>query len=443
MAAEAVTATVLDDAKPLRENRDFTLLWGGQTVSQLGSAVSVLAFTLLVLSLHGSAVQAGALGTLQAVIRVVFQLPAGAFADCWSRKRVMQVCDAGRAALFLILAVAVLLNRAPLAAIFAIAGAAAILDVLFGAAETSIVSQLVPQSQLPEAFAKNEARSYGASLAGPPLGGFLYALGRSVPFLFDALSYLLSFLAVSFIRKPAHPKQEETARTSLRQDMMEGLRYVVGSPFLRAVILMAAPVNFALTGAQFSAVLILTEAGHSPRALGVAQGCIAIGGLLGALGAARIQKLLPFHRLLIVALALLLTLIMASTLMAGELAMVAPLATGLFLAPAVNSALFGKIASTTAARIQGRVISVVALSATAAASLAPVIVGIVVEHADGRAAMSTVIAATALSLLAALLCRRTLITTDPPLHAPPVADTRCTDACTAYTGEPTSAWRSC
>ncbi|MFJ5547867.1 MFS transporter [Streptomyces sp. NPDC093225] len=410
MAADLVTAPASEEAAPLRRNRDFTLLWGGQTVSQVGSAVSVLAFPLLVLSLHGSAVQAGALGTLQAVIRVVCQLPAGAFADRWNRKRVMQVCDACRVTLFLALGTAVLLGCAPLAAVFAIAGAAAVADVLFTAAETSIVSQLVHRSQLPEAFAKNEARSYGASLAGPPLGGFLYAVGRSVPFLFDALSYLCSFLAVSFIRRPADPQQEDSAPTSLRHDMAEGVRHVVASPFLRAVILMAAPVNFALSGVQFSAVLVLTDAGHSPRTVGLAQGCIAVGGLLGALVAARVQRLLPFHRLLIAAVAVLLTLVTASTLLAGRTFMVAPVALGLFLAPAVNSALFGKIASVTAARIQGRVISVVALSATAAASMAPVIVGVVVEHGGGRAAMATTVAATALSLLAVLASRRTLRT---------------------------------
>ncbi|KQX57965.1 MULTISPECIES: MFS transporter [unclassified Streptomyces] len=414
MTAEAATAAKpaeLDDSKPLRKNRDFTLLWSGQTVSQLGTAVSVLAFPLLVLALNGSAVQAGALGTLQAVIRVTFQLPAGAFADRWNRKRVMQVCDAGRAVLFAALATAILLDRAPLAVIFAVAGAAAVLDVLFGAAETSIVSQLVPRSQLPEAFASNEARSYGASLAGPPLGGFLYALGRSVPFLFDALSYLLSFLAVSFIRRPADPQREQaegSAKTSLRHDMLEGLRHVVASPFLRAVILMAAPVNFALTGAQFAAVLTLTESGHSPRALGIAQGCIAIGGLLGALFAARIQRLLPFHRLLLTALAALVVLLAASTVLNGSLAMVAPLAVGLFLAPAVNSLLFGRIAATTPAHIQGRVISVVALSATAAASLAPIVVGVVVEHRGGTAAMAAVLTAAVLSLAAATLTRGTL-----------------------------------
>ncbi|MEF9883503.1 MFS transporter [Streptomyces sp. P9-A4] len=429
MTAEAATAaepTELDDTKPLRKNRDFTLLWGGQTVSQLGTAVSVLAFPLLVLALNGSAVQAGALGTLQAVIRVTFQLPAGAFADRWNRKRVMQVCDAGRAVLFAALATAILLDSAPLAVIFAVAGAAAVLDVLFGAAETSIVSQLVPRSQLPEAFASNEARSYGASLAGPPLGGFLYAFGRSVPFLFDALSYLLSFLAVSFIRRPADPKGEQekgegaAKKASLRHDMLEGLRHVVASPFLRAVILMAAPVNFALTGAQFASVLTLTESGHSPRALGIAQGCIAIGGLLGALFAARIQRLLPFHRLLLTALTALVVLLAASTVLNGSLAMVAPLATGLFLAPAVNSILFGRIAATTPAHIQGRVISVVALSATAAASLAPIVVGAVVEHRGGTAAMTAVLAAAVLSLVAATLTRRTLRESAPAQTPPPM-----------------------
>ncbi|WP_331742706.1 MFS transporter (plasmid) [Streptomyces sp. NBC_00868] len=410
MEAEAVATNALDETRPLRKNRDFTLLWGGQAISQLGSAVSVLAFPLLVLSLNGSAVQAGALGTLQAVIRVAFQLPAGVLADRGSRKRVMQVCDAARAGLFLILAAAVLLDRAPLAVIFLIAGVTAILDVLFSAAEKSIVSQLVPKDQLPEAFATNEARMYGASLTGPPLGGLLYALGRSIPFLFDVLSYALSFLAISFIRKPASPHEVETTKTSMREDVMEGLRHVSGSPFLRAVIFLAAPINFALSAVQFSIILILTDAGHSSRVVGIAQGCIAVGGLIGAFLAARIQKLVPFHRLIIITLALLLVLLLGSALLAGEIAMVVPVTLGLFLAPAVNSALFGKIASVTAARIQGRVISVVVLSAMAAASLAPVIAGLVVELGGGVQAMGTALVATAASLLAAIVCRRTLRT---------------------------------
>lgn len=408
MTVEAVSKSAIDETRPLRKNGNFTLLWGGQAISQLGSAVSVLAFPLLVLSLNGSAVQAGALGTLQAVIRVAFQLPAGVLADRWSRRRVMQVCDAVRAGLFLILAVVVILDRAPLATIFVIAGAAAILDVLFDAAEKSIVSQLVPNDQLPEAFAANEARAYGASLVGPPLGGFLYAVGRSIPFLFDVLSYALSFLAVSFIRKPASPHEEGTTKTSAREDVMEGLRHVLESPFLRAVILLAAPINFAMSAVQFSIILILTDTGYSSRIVGIAQGCIAVGGLIGAFLAARIQKLLPFHRLIIVALALLLVLVFGSALLAGEIVMVVPVTLGLFLAPAVNSAIFGKIASVTAARMQGRVISVVVLSATAAASLAPVIAGLVVEVAGGIQAMGTALAATALSLLAAVVCRRSL-----------------------------------
>ncbi|MFF8505138.1 MFS transporter [Streptomyces anulatus] len=410
MDTEAVTTSSLDETRPLRKNRNFTLLWGGQAISQLGTAVAVLAFPLLVLAMSGSAVQAGALGTVQAVIRVAFQLPAGVFADRWNRKRVMQICDAARAGLFLVLALAVLLDRAPLAAIFVIASAAAVLDVLFSAAEKSIVSQLVPKEQLSEAFATNEARTYGASLAGPPLGGLLYGLGRSIPFLFDVLSYVLSFLAVSFIRKPVSPHEEEKSKTSMREDVMEGLRYVWGSPFLRAVIFLAAPINFALSAVQFSIIMILTDAGHSSQVVGITQGCIAVGGLIGAFLAARIQKLLPFHRLIIITLILLLVLLAGSALLSGEIIMVLPVTLGLFLAPAVNSALFGKIATVTAERIQGRVISVVVLSAMAAASLAPIIAGLVVEMSGGVQAMGTALVATAASLLAAIVCRRTLKT---------------------------------
>ncbi|WP_185992728.1 MFS transporter [Streptomyces sp. 130] len=226
---------------------------------------------------------------------------------------------------------------------------------------------------------------------------------------FDALSYLLLLLAVSCIRKPSHPNQTESAETSLRHDTIEGLRQILTSPYLHSVILVAAPVNFALTGAQFSAVLTLADAGHSPKELGLARGCIAIGGLLGALCAVRIQRLLPFHHLLLTAISTLLALLVASSVLNGSLLMVAPLAAGLFLAPAVNSLLFGRLASTTPpAHIQGRVISVVVLAATGAASLAPVVVGTLVEQRGSTTAMTTAVAAVALSLTAAGLSRASL-----------------------------------
>ncbi|MGW5285379.1 MFS transporter [Streptomyces collinus] len=392
-----------EDSPPLRKNREFSLLWGSQAASQLGSAVSILAFPLLVLSIDGSAVQAGAVGTVQAVIRAVFQLPAGALTDRWDRKRLMLGCDAGRAALFVILAAAILTDRASLPLVFAISGAAALMDVLFGPAETAAISQLVPAERISEAFAKNEARSYTASLAGPSLGGFLYGLGRAVPFMFDALSYVISLISIAAIRKPLQQASGNRADSSLVSDIREGIHYVARSPFLRSVILVATPVNFALVAAQFSVTLVLSDNGYAPSVLGVAQGAIAVGGLLGAFAAAWIQRQASFYNLLLTAVSILFVLLVASALLTGHVLMVLPLAVGLFLAPAINAALFSRLAATTPDHIQGRVISVVVLFATLAASTAPLAVGLLIERVSGVAAMTLCAAAMALSLISTVL----------------------------------------
>src|SRR2546425_8949606 len=79
--------------KSLWLNRDYMLLWSGQIVSNVGTQVSQLAFPLLILTLTGSAAQAGFAGALRALPYVIFSLPAGALIDRWDRKRTMILCD--------------------------------------------------------------------------------------------------------------------------------------------------------------------------------------------------------------------------------------------------------------------------------------------------------------------------------------------------------------
>src|SRR4051794_13882873 len=82
---------------PLGRNRDYLLLLSGQIGSTLGSAVSGIAFPLLILALTGSPGQAGIAGALYTIPYIIFSLPAGALIDRWDRKRVMVICDAVRA----------------------------------------------------------------------------------------------------------------------------------------------------------------------------------------------------------------------------------------------------------------------------------------------------------------------------------------------------------
>src|SRR5260370_28554721 len=90
-------------AKPLAppaslwHNRDFLLLWSGQIVSAIGSQVSLIAFPWVILAVTGSPAQAGLIAAMRTLPYILFGLPAGALIDRWNRKRVMILCDTGRA----------------------------------------------------------------------------------------------------------------------------------------------------------------------------------------------------------------------------------------------------------------------------------------------------------------------------------------------------------
>lgn len=350
----------------LRRNRDFTLLWCGGSVSGLGTAASGLAFPLLVLAITGSAVQAGAVGTTTALVRAVFRLPGGALADRWNRRSVMLGCDAARMVLYAALALPVAAGQARLPVIIAVAVTVAVLDVLFQPAATAAVSHLVPAGQLPAAFGRNEARDYAAELAGPPLGGALFGIARAVPFAFDALSYLASFAALTAIRRPLQGERDAHLHRPLPQEISDGIRHVRSSGFLRALIPLFACANFAFAGATFTSVIALREAGYPTGVIGLAQGVLAVGGLVGAIAASWLQRRAPFRPLITTAIAVLCGCLAVSAALSGHLAMVLPITLALFLAPALNAAIFSRLTATTPEHLQGRVISVLSVGSSAA-----------------------------------------------------------------------------
>src|SRR5215472_8753302 len=96
---KAMPNTPTTPARPasLWHNRDFLLLWSGQIVSAVGSQVSLIAFPWLILAVTGSPAQAGLIAAMRTLPYILFGLPAGALIDRWNRKRVMILCDTGRA----------------------------------------------------------------------------------------------------------------------------------------------------------------------------------------------------------------------------------------------------------------------------------------------------------------------------------------------------------
>jgi MFS family permease len=401
---------------PLRRNNGFRMLWIGQLLSDTGSEIGMLAYPLLILALTHSAALAGVVGTARAVTRLCLQLPAGALSDRFDRRLTMIVCDTMRAVLLALLAILIVLDLASWPVVLIVSLVEGGAGTIFEPAATAALPGIVPDGQLEQAWAATEARAYGASLAGPALGGVLFGLGRAVPFLSDALSYGVSFGTVSRIRGRFRP-EKAAGRKALWREVADGLRLAWQVPILRAVVIQAPLVNFAFTGVIFTITLALRQHGTSTAVIGLVQAAIAAGGLLGAVVAPRLQGRMRLGRLATaIALAGALLFGAAALLLPSPL-VAAPVAVALLLAPTVNAALFAVMLRGTPEEMRGRVTNTVVMVAMALAALAPLIAGLFVQHASGAWALGVFAATMA---IAGVLC---LILpgfrqTEPPAAAP-------------------------
>src|SRR5215467_2468533 len=174
----------------LWRNRNYLLLWGGQALSDMGGAVSELAFPLLVLAVTHSPAQAGFVAALRALPATLFSLLAGVWVDRWDRKLVMLVCDIGRALSLASIPIAFALGHLTIWQLYITAFLEGSLMIVFALAKTAAMSQVVRPVQLTTAVAQEEFVEGTTALAGPPLSGVLYTLGAMFPFITDAISYL-------------------------------------------------------------------------------------------------------------------------------------------------------------------------------------------------------------------------------------------------------------
>jgi MFS family permease len=283
---------------PLRRNRDFMVLWSSQVVSTVGTRVSSIAYPLLVLAVTHSAAKAGIVGFAQTLPFLLLYLPAGAFIDRWNRKRTMIVCDAGRAIALGSIAVTIALGWLSLAQVVAVTLIEGSLFVLFDLAEGAALPQLVAREQLQTAIAQNQAKTQGADVVGQPLGGVLFSTAPLLPFLIDAVSYLVSFVALLFIRRPFQPPCTRQP-TRLKAEVAEGLRWVWREPFLRAAVGVIGGINFVFNALTLVLIVRARELGASPALIGAMFAFVGAGGLLGSFVAPWVQRRFGARRVVV------------------------------------------------------------------------------------------------------------------------------------------------
>ncbi|MHB8331929.1 MAG: MFS transporter [Candidatus Dormibacteria bacterium] len=373
--------------EPLRRNRNFQLLWVGQSLSALGSNVSDLAYPLLVLALTRSPLKAGLVGTFYLVAQMAFRLPAGAIADRVNRRTLMLASDLVRLLALGGLGVAVVAGLASWQLVLVVAFVQGAASTFFGPAQRALVRTVVPPEQRAAASARNEAGTYGATVAGPPLGGALFAVARTAPFLADAASYAISLLTVLGLRGHFSPEPGKVERQGLHRDIAIGIRFVWDTPFLRALVIQLPLMNFAFNGAIFAMVVILRVHGVYPPVIGAAESLIAVGGLMGAVGAPWMQRRLSLSWLFLLSCWGGTALLAVAAWQAGSVIMAIPIGLAIFLAPAANASIFAHETLITPNELQGRVDSVLLFASMGLAVVAPAAAGWFIAEISGGAAL--------------------------------------------------------
>jgi MFS family permease len=287
-AAEAPAAVV-----PLRENRDFTIFLGGQGVTALGDAVSFTALPLLVIALTGSGLAMGTVGVLATLPDLLLGLPAGALADRWDRRRMMLFADLGRAALTALIPLSFLIGIDTMAVILLVTAPINALRVLFMAAFTGAVPNLVDRTQIGAANGLVEGLYSSSFIVGPAIAGVLVGvIGAGPTLAIDAGSFLGSALALRYVRRPMKAVRDPAAGDPhLVRDIVEGIRYIVGQPTLRAVIMFWGSVSVAMAPLVPAVIFYLrADLGRDESVVGLIVSAYGVGFLIGAVLAGRLAR---------------------------------------------------------------------------------------------------------------------------------------------------------
>ena len=268
--------------KSLWRNRDYMLLWSGQALSDIGGAVSELAFPLLVLAVTHSPTQAGFVAALRALPATLVSLFAGVLVDRWDRKRVMLVCDVGRALSLASIPIAFALGHLTVWQLYITALLEGTLMIVFTLAKTAAVSQVVTRAQLTTAVAQEEFVEGTTALFGPSLAGVLYTLGAMFPFLTDAISYLISIVTMVLIRTPFQRERAPTRR-KVWAEIAEGVLWVWHQPFILTMTLLMGAGAFVFSGNVLIIIILAQQQHASAVVIGLIFAAGGIGSILGSL----------------------------------------------------------------------------------------------------------------------------------------------------------------
>ncbi|MEV4314066.1 MFS transporter [Actinocrispum sp. NPDC049592] len=285
----------------LLAERNFRLLWLGETISQTGTAVTSVAMPLIaVTTLNASTFVVGLLSVAVWLPWVLVGLAAGAWVDRVDRKPLMVAADGVSIALLASVPLAEWLGVLSIPFLLVVVFGIGVTSVFFLTAQQVLIPSVVERNDLPEANAKILGSEAAARIAGPGIGGVLtQAAGAFTGILVNAAGFAVSLgcLVALKVEEPARP----AVRRSLFHEIGDGIRYIATDPYLRPVTTFAAAVNLASSAIQALQVVFLVRVvGAGPVTVGVMLAITAGGALAGAMAIRRVTVWLGTGRGMVV-----------------------------------------------------------------------------------------------------------------------------------------------
>lgn len=369
--AEAPVAAVV----PLRRNRPYLLLMSGLTTQSLGGGVTRFAVPLLALELTGSPAAAGVVAAVGQTGALLAALPAGVVADRTDRRRLVVGAAGVAAVLWGTVVVAGVLGGLTAWHLAAVLFGAAVVTAFLEPAISGAFRAVVPQAQLPTAYAAAQGRDAVAGMVAGPLGGVLYGLAHVAPMVGAVVGEAATAVCAFFVREPLNGDVDDARATRPLVALRQGLRFVWAVPLFRACTGLFVVVNIALSGMMIGINLELASTGTPPVLIGVFSMVAAGSLLLGSVIAPRLVARLRLGVVTVLSLGLVVVAFAAMALVQSYLGYVILVGVGVLLVPAVNSAMAGYTAAITPGEMQGRLASVLGLSGVAAMPIAPLVGG--------------------------------------------------------------------
>ena len=261
--------------------RDFGLFWLSLLFSAVGSQISTVAVAWQVYEITNSPFQLGLTGLFRALPVMILSLPGGVLADRMDRRKLLIVTQSLAALLALALGLLTSTDQVRVWHIYAVTFLSGAVGIFDAPARTAMIPALVSAEQLASAYALNITWRQIATLVGPFAGGVVIgALGISMAYYIDALSFLAVIICLAFMRRQVKPARDQ--KESPLQSVRAGFNFIRENSVILGLMSMDTCVQFFGAYRSMMPAFARDILGTGPAGLGALLGVPALGALAGS-----------------------------------------------------------------------------------------------------------------------------------------------------------------